>query len=358
MGGFIPGGPQLPTAGEVGHDWTVPGRGRRGEIMIISRTPFRISLGGGGTDLPSYYRRYGGFFVSGAVDRYVYVSLNPSFDRNNLRVGYSANEIVSGADEVAHGAVRESLRLLGIDSGLEIVSMADAPSSTGLGSSSSFCVGLLGALHTYLRQEVSRQDLAEEACRVAMERLQEPSGKQDEYAATFGGICSYQIDQRGGVTVDPLHLPVATLAELEAGILMFYTGITRSASSVLRSQQQAIDQGDAAEKMHRIKELGIQSRDALVRGDLAEFGGLIHEHWLVKRGVVDSMTTAPVDRWVSTALRNGALGVKLVGAGGGGFLMAYCDHDRARLRRAMADEGLVEHRFRFDFEGSKIIYNV
>ena len=326
--------------------------------MIISRTPFRLSLGGGGTDLPSYYRRYGGFFVSGAVDRYVYVSLNPSFDKDRLRVGYSTTEVVADADAVVHGAVRESLRLLGIESGLEIVSMADAPAAAGLGSSSSFCVGLLSALHTHLRQGVSRQDLAEEACSIAMERLHEPSGKQDEYAATFGGICSYEIDRQGAVTVEPLHLPVATVAELEAGILMFYTGITRSASSVLSKQQQAIDHGDAVEKMHLIKELGLRSRDALVRGDLAEFGGLIHEHWLVKRGVVDSMTLAPVDRWVSTALHNGALGVKLVGAGGGGFLMAFCDQDRTRLRRAMADEGLVESRFRFDFEGTKIIYNV
>lgn len=326
--------------------------------MIISRTPFRLSLGGGGTDLPSYYRKYGGFFISGAVDRYMYVSVSPSFDRNALRVSYSTTEIVSGVDEVSHGAVREALRLLGIERGLEIVSVADAPSSAGLGSSASFCVGFLAALHSYLRQEVPRKELAEEACHIAMDLLSEPSGKQDEYAASFGGICSYEIDRSGAVTVHPLKLSIDTLAELEASILMFYTGITRSASSVLGKQQKAIKDGEAAEKMHRIKELGIQSRDALVKGDLTRFGELMCEHWLVKRGVVDEMTTAPIDRWISKALRNGALGAKLVGAGGGGFLMAFCNNGRTKLRQAMAEEGLIEHRFSFEFEGSKVIYNV
>ncbi len=326
--------------------------------MIISRTPFRLSLGGGGTDLPSYYQKYGGFFISGAVDRYMYISVSPSFDPSSLRLSYSTTEIVSGADEVSHGAVREALRLLGIKRGLEIVSTADAPSSAGLGSSASFCVGFLTALHSYLRQEVPRKELAEEACHIAMDRLNEPSGKQDEYAASFGGICSYEIDRNGAVTVRPLELSTDTLAELEASILMFYTGITRPASSVLGKQQQAIRDGEATEQMHRIKELGLQSEDALVRGDLTRFGALMREHWLVKRGVVDEMTAAPIDGWISTALRNGALGAKLVGAGGGGFLMVFCNNGRTKLRRAMAEEDLIEHRFSFDFEGSKVIYNV
>lgn len=272
-------------------------------------------------------------------------------------MSYSATEIVTAADEVSHGAVREALHLLGIKGGLEIVSTADAPSSAGLGSSASLCVGILTALHSYLRQEVPRNELAEEACHIAMGRLGQPSGKQDEYAASFGGVCSYEIDRDGTVTVRPLELSTATLAELQASILMFYTGITRSSSSVLGKQQQAIRTGDATEKMHRIKELGIQSRDALVRGDLAGFGELMREHWLVKRGVVDEMTAAPIDRWISKALRNGALGAKLVGAGGGGFLMAICNNGRAELRRAMAEEGLIEYRFSFDFEGSKVVYN-
>jgi len=326
--------------------------------VIISRTPFRLSLGGGGTDLPCYYQRYGGFFISGAVDRYMYISVSPSFDRDAIRVSYSTTEIVSGTHKVSHGAVREALRLLGIERGLEIVSVADAPSSAGLGSSASFCVGLLTALHSYLRQEVPRKELAELACHIAMDRLNEPSGKQDEYAASFGGISCYEIDPDGTVTVRPLKLRTDTLAELEASILMFYTGITRSSASVLGKQQNAIKDGDAVEKMHQIKELGIQSRDALVKGELTRFGELMREHWLVKRGVIDEMSVAPVDRWISKALRNGALGAKLVGAGGGGFLMVFCNSDRTKLRRAMAEEGLTEHRFSFDFEGSKVIYNV
>lgn len=326
--------------------------------MIISRTPFRISLGGGGSDLPSYYREYGGFFVSGAIDRYMYISVNPSFDRNTLRVSCSTTEMVSNAQEMSHGAAREALRLLGVQRGLEIVSMSEAPSSAGLGSSASFCVGLLTALHSYLRQEVSRNELAEEACHIAMDLLNEPSGKQDEYAATFGGISSYEIDPDGTVTVQPLKLSTDTLAELEASILMFYTGITRSASSVLHKQQKAIVDGEATEKMHRIKKLGILSRDALVAGDLTRFGEITCEHWAVKRGVIDEMTAAPIDRWISEALHNGALGAKLVGAGGGGFLMTICTNDRGKLRRAMAEEGLIEHRFSFDFEGSKVIHNM
>ncbi|HEX2923405.1 MAG TPA: galactokinase [Chloroflexota bacterium] len=326
--------------------------------MIISRTPFRLSLGGGGTDLPDYYREYGGFFISGAVDRYMYISVSPSFDRNTLRVGYSTTEIVSCADEVSHGAAREALRLLGIEGGLEIVSVAEAPPSAGLGSSASFCVGLLTALHSHLRRQVPQEEVAEEACHIAIDRLNQPSGKQDEYAASLGGICSYEIDRSGRVTAYPLKLSTDTLSELEASILMFYTGITRSASAVLGKQQEAIRDGEAAEKMHRIKDLGIRSQDALVRGDLTEFGELVREHWWIKRGVVDGMTATTIDRWIGKALDSGALGAKLVGAGGGGFLMAVCNNDRTKLRRAMSEEGLIEHRFRFDFEGSKVVYNV
>jgi len=326
--------------------------------VLISRTPFRLSLGGGGTDLPSYYRQHGGFFISAAIDRYIYVSLSPSFDKNTLRVSYSTTEIVSGAHEVSHGAVREALRLLGIEGGLEIVSVAGAPASAGLGSSASFSVGLLTGLHSYLHQEVPRRELAEEACHIAMDLLHEPSGKQDEYAATFGGISTYEVARDGTVEIHPLELSDDTLAELQASILMFYTGITRSSSSVLSKQQKAIINGDATQRMHQIKELGFQSRDALMKGDLARFGELMSDHWVVKRGVVDEMTAAPIDHWISKALSNGASGAKLVGAGGGGFLMTFCTKGRSKLRQAMAEEGLVEHRFNFDFEGTKVIYNV
>jgi D-glycero-alpha-D-manno-heptose-7-phosphate kinase len=325
--------------------------------MIISRSPFRLSLGGGGTDLPSYYTKYGGFFVGGAVNKYVYITVNKRFEEG-LRVSYSTTELVENADEVKHPVAREALKMVGIQKGVEIVSVADAPAATGLGSSGSFCVGLLKVLHLYLRQEREAKDLAEEACEISMRRLREPSGKQDEYVASFGGICAYEIDKEGEVTVRPLEFSTNVLAELEASILMFYTGITRSASPVLAMQQEAIRSGDGAEKMHKIKEIGLKSRDALAGGDLTKFGELLHEHWVTKRGVTGLMSTDSIDRWYKVARENGATGGKLVGAGGGGFLMLYCDNGRSKLREAMAREGLIEHRFRFDFEGAKIIYNV
>ncbi len=326
--------------------------------MIISRTPFRLSLGGGGTDLPSYYKTHGGFFVSGAVDKYVHIAVNPRFEGDSVRVSYSTTEIVKDAAELKHPLVREALDMVGIKRGIEVVSVADAPAATGLGSSGSFCVGLLRALHAYLREEKTSQYVAEEACSIAMNRLKEPSGKQDEYVAAFGGIRAYRIDRDGEVKVEPIPLSTNSLAELEANILMYYTGITRSSSSVLSKQKTAIEKDGAAEKMDKIKDIGLRSRDALASGDLTKFGQLLDEHWRVKRGVVTGMSSDKIDSWYRIAKENGAIGAKVVGAGGGGFLMLYCENGRARLRKAMGAQGLVEHRFRFDFDGSKVIYNV
>ncbi|MDG6964956.1 MAG: galactokinase [Nitrososphaerota archaeon] len=326
--------------------------------MIITRTPFRLSLGGGGTDLPSYYTQRGGFFVSGAVDKYVHVAVNPRFEQDSIRVSYSKTEIVDDASKLEHPLVREGLDVVGIKKGIEIVSVADAPAATGLGSSGSFCVGLLRALHAYLQEEASSQFVAEEACNIAMNRLKEPSGKQDEYVAACGGIKSYEIDVDGEVRVQPLKLTINNLAELEANILMFYTGITRSSSSVLSKQKTAIEKDGATAKMDRIKEIGYKVRDALASGNLTRFGELLDEHWKVKRGIVSAMSNDKIDHWYKVAKENGALGAKLGGAGGGGFLMLYSENGRSKLRAAMAKEGLVEHRFHFEPEGSKIIYNV
>jgi D-glycero-alpha-D-manno-heptose-7-phosphate kinase len=326
--------------------------------LIISRTPFRLSLGGGGTDLPSYYLNHGGFFISGAVDKYVHIAVNPRFEEDSIRVSYSETEIVKDANELKHPLVRESLDVVGIERGLEIVSVADAPAATGLGSSGSFCVGLLRALHAYLREEKTSQYVAEEACNISMNRLKEPSGKQDEYVAAFGGIRAYDIDRDGEVKVESVPLSTNSLAELEANILMFYTGITRSSSTVLSKQKTAIEKEGAAEKMDKIKSIGLKVRDALTSGNLTKFGELLDEHWKVKRGVVSAMSNDRIDNWYRVAKQNGAIGAKIVGAGGGGFLMLYCEDKRAKLRKAMAEQGLVEHRFRFDFEGSKVIYNV
>jgi D-glycero-alpha-D-manno-heptose-7-phosphate kinase len=327
--------------------------------LIVSRTPFRLPLGGGGTDLPAYYTKYGGFFLSGAVDRYMHIVLNDRFEPG-IRVSYSQTEIVDSPDSIRHPSVREALKLLNFRDRIEIVSLADVPAATGLGSSGSFAVGLLNALHAHQKVVKTPEEVAEEACDIALNRLHEASGKQDEYTASLGGVRAYEIDKQGRVTVRDLAMADDTLAELEFGIMMFYTGIKRSAGRILGKQQEKVSSNsdDAVEKMHRIKAIGLESKKALEAGDLNRFGELLHEHWTVKRGVAEGITTDAIDSWYSIARKNGALGGKIVGAGGGGFLMIYCIEGRQRVRAALAAEGLVEHRFRFDFEGSKVIYNV
>ena len=327
--------------------------------MIVSRTPFRLSLGGGGTDLPAYYKKHGGFFVSGAVDKYMHIVVNNRFEPG-IRLSYSQTEIVDSIDKIRHPSVREALRLLRMKDKIEIVSLADVPAATGLGSSGSFTVGLLNALYAHQRIVKTPEQVAEVACDIAMNRLHEPSGKQDEYTASLGGIRSYEIDTRGKVTSRELDIPESTLSELEFGIMMFYTGITRSAGEILGKEQARVSEGggDAVKRMHAIKAIGLESKEALESGDLRRFGQLLHDHWTVKRGITESMTTGAVDSWYSIARKNGALGGKLVGAGGGGFLMLFCQDGRERVRAALTAKGLTEMRFRFDFEGSKVIYNV
>ena len=327
--------------------------------MIVTRTPFRLSLGGGGTDLPSYYRKYGGFFVSGALNSYMHIIVNDRFEPG-IRVSYARTEIVESAEQVRHPIVRETLLHLGFKDRIEIVSLADVPAATGLGSSGSFSVGLLNGLYAHQKIFKTPEQIAEEACYIAMERLHEPSGKQDEYAASLGGIRAYQIDREGKVTSEELRIAPETLAELEYGIMMFYTGIKRNATDILGTQKSKIDGNDdgALERMHTIKSIGIESKKALESGDLKRFGELLDQHWTTKRGVSTDMSTDGINRWYALARKNGALGGKLVGAGGGGFLMLFCQHDRQRVRSALAAEGLVELRFGFDYEGSKVIYNI
>jgi D-glycero-alpha-D-manno-heptose-7-phosphate kinase len=327
--------------------------------LIVSRTPFRLSLGGGGTDLPAYYKEHGGFFISGAVDKYMHIVLNDRFEPG-IRLSYSKTEIVESIEQIRHPSVRESLKLLGLRDKLEIVSLADVPASTGLGSSGSFTVGLLNALYARERIVKTPEEVAEAACEIAMNRLREPSGKQDEYTASLGGVRCYEIDTRGNVTSTDLGISESTLSELEYGIMMFYTGITRSAADILGKQQAQVSEtgGEAVKKMHTIKAIGLESKKALESGDLGRFGELLHEHWTVKRGITDGMSTGKVDSWYSAARKAGALGGKLVGAGGGGFLMLFCQDGRERVRSALSRQGLTEMRFRFDFEGSKVIYNV
>lgn len=336
-----------------------PGQTRGKIALIVSRTPFRLSLGGGGTDLPAYYEKFGGFFISGAVNKYMHIVLNDRFEPG-IRVSYSRTEIVDSLDAIRHPSVRETLKYLDFKDRIEIVSLADVPAATGLGSSGSFTVGLLNALYAHQKVVKTPEQIADEACYIAMDRLGEPSGKQDEYAASLGGIRSYEVDRQGRVSSKELRIAPDTLEELEYGVMMFYTGIKRSANEILATQRDKVSADDdgAAEKMHKIKAIGLESKKALESGDLKRFGELLHDHWLTKRGVTQNMTTDGIDHWYSVARENGAVGGKLVGAGGGGFLMLYCEEGRQKVRAALTKEGLVEYRFRFDFEGSKVIYNI
>lgn len=326
--------------------------------MIISRTPLRLTLGGGGTDLPSYCSRFGGFVVSAALDKYIYVIVKRRFDKQ-IRVSYSVTEIVNAADQVEHPAVREALGLLGLDNHLEIISIGDVPSKSGLGSSGSFTVGLLHALGAYNGGISASSELAEQACHVNMNLLAQPSGKQDEYIASFGGFICLEIDNSGAVEVSRLRIPPEAVAELQSNLLFFYTGIRRSASNVLETQGKALERDEdvAIEGFHRIKQIGVEVKKALEAGDIEEFGRLQHDHWVAKKSTSTSISSEVMDRWYDIGIQNGALGGKIMGAGGGGFLMFCCNDGRNRIRKAMTREGLEEVRFGFDGEGSKIMVN-
>jgi len=324
--------------------------------MIITRSPLRISLGGGGTDLPSYYRKHSGFLLAAAIDKYVYITLHQTFVPD-LIVKYSKLERVQGAAELQHPIIREAMKLVGVEGPyLEIASMADIPAGTGLGSSGSFTTALLKALHTHKGNLVHPQELAEQACHIELERLREPIGKQDQYAAAFGGLTCMRFGTDGRVEAWPLAISNETLYNLEDNLLLFFTGYSRSASSILKEQDDRSRQDDAAmtANLHFVKELGYQSKEALEAGDLDRFAELMHVHWEHKKKRSASMSNGRINEWYELARANGALGGKLIGAGGGGFLMFYAE-EKACLRRAMTGAGLREVRFRFDFEGTKTV---
>lgn len=324
--------------------------------MIVARSPLRITLGGGGTDLPSYYLAHGGFVLSAAIDRYVYIALHSTFVED-LIVKYSSMERVPDASQVRHPIVREALAAMGLDGkGLEIVSMADLPSGTGLGSSGSFTTALLQALHAFKHNTVSARELAEEACAIEIDRLGEPVGKQDQYIATHGGVTAFEFGRDGTVTVQPMRLADRTYADLEDGLALFFTGYSRRAGAILDEQDKRTREGAAEmiENLHVVKEIGLRSREAIATGALAEFGRLMDEHWRHKKRRSGAMSNPQIDAWYELGLANGALGGKLIGAGGGGFLMFYTE-DRPRLRRAMAGASLQEVRVRFEREGTKIL---
>jgi D-glycero-alpha-D-manno-heptose-7-phosphate kinase len=324
--------------------------------MIICRSPLRITLGGGGTDLPSYYREYGGGIISAAIDKYVYITLHETFFQE-LIVKYSQLERVPSVDQVRHPIIREALRLLEIrEPNLEITSMADIPAGSGLGSSGSFTTALLRTLYAYKKAIIHPHELAEQACHIELERLKEPVGKQDPYIAAYGGITTFRFHTDDKVEAAPLKITAETLYNLEDNLLLFFTGYTRSASDVLREQDVKSRERspEMIQNLHLVRELGQRSKAALEVGDVRTFGDLMNVHWQEKRKRSQDVTNSRIDEWIGLGLKNGAIGGKLVGAGGGGFLMFYAE-DNVKLRHAMMSAGLKEVRFRFDFEGTKIV---
>ena len=324
--------------------------------MIITRSPMRISLGGGGTDLSSYYLEHGGFLISGAIDKYVYITIHRTFV-NELIIKYSKMERVKTLNEVQHPIIREALKLVNVKpSYLEITSMSDIPAGTGLGSSGSFTTALLKAIHTYERNIVHPQELAEQACHIEIDILGEPVGKQDQYIAAYGGITCFRFLKNGEVEAWPLKISPETRYTLEDNLLLFFTGYSRKSSSILKEQDDKSKQHDPdmIQNLHYIKDMGKRSQKAFEAGDLNEFAEIMKEHWEYKKQRSSSMSSTDIDEWYNLAMRNGALGGKLIGAGGGGFLMFY-SQDKMRLRHAMKKAGLHEVRFRFDFEGTRVV---
>jgi len=345
--------------------------------MIVVRTPFRLPLGGGGTDLPSYYKKYEGFLITAAINKYMFININLPAIVDKIKINYSKTEVVGldEVDKIEHNIVRETLRYLKVRQPIEIHSMADLSGGTGMGSSSSYTVGLLKALNLMLRRYVPVHVLAEEACKIEIDLIGKPIGKQDQYAAAFGGIIQLEIDQLGNVTVTPLHLDHEIIYELENRLLMFYTDIERDANKILAEQSEKIAKGSmiaektkkeevddgetAVQAMHKIKEIGREVKRALEKGEVDQFGKLLNEHWMVKKGVSDQMTNSQIDEWYEIAMTNGALGGKIMGAGGGGFFV-FCvgNGKRKHLRKTLENAGLKYMDFKFDWEGSKELVNI
>jgi D-glycero-alpha-D-manno-heptose-7-phosphate kinase len=327
--------------------------------MIVSRAPVRFSLGGGGTDLPSYSRKHGGFVVAAAVDKFVNVCVARRF-QNNIRLAYTESEIVENVDDIKHRIFKAALKMTGVERGVELHSLADVPANTGLGSSSSFTVALLNGLHAFKREFLPASALADEACRLEIDDLKEPIGKQDQYIAAYGGVSALTFNIDGSVEVERLPLRDEVIYDLEANLIIYYSGVERAASSVLKEQAKTITENrDAAvERMHRIKALGHDTKRILLSGDIDTYGEMLHEHWTNKRKLAANMADGTIDEHYDAARKAGAIGGKLMGAGGGGFFMFYVRAgDRRRVHDALAARSLRPMRFRFDFDGARIMAN-
>lgn len=327
--------------------------------MIITRTPFRITFGGGGTDLPSYYNKYGGFVFSAAIDKYMFVNVNRPIVDDLIRVKYTKSETVTHIDDVQHVIARECMRLVGFENAVEISSMADVPAGTGLGSSSCYAVGLLHALHILKRDFVSLEQLAREACNIEMDILGQPVGKQDQYMGAYGGLTVMDIGRDGTVAVRPASVALDVMDALNKNILMFYTGISRDANSILKEQSVGATEENARviDSMHYIKELGYKILEAVESGNITKVGHYFDEHWEYKKRISQKMTNPHFDKIYTAAKENGALGGKISGAGGGGFFVFYIEEKQQQFRTAMRSLGLREMRYRFDLEGTRSLMN-
>ena len=334
---------------------------KKDSTLIVTRAPLRIPLGGGGTDLPSFYKEHGGFVISAAIDKYVYIQLNKLKIEDFIRVKYANTELVSNPKEIKHPLLREALIHSGITTGVEISAMSDVPGRTGMGSSGSFTVALITTLNTLNGENFSRKDLAEEAFYVEAERAKQPTGKQDPFIGAFGGLTCFEIDQSGEVTVSPLKLKENIKIELANNLLVFFTGIKRESFDILSEQVSATQSKNTTtvDSLHETKNIGYQVREALTSGQLDQFGFLLDQHWQNKKKRSSSMTNTDIDRWYEVGCSAGALGGKILGAGGGGFLMFYCPLQyQKELRRKMAKEGLREMRFAFDYEGATVLLDI
>jgi D-glycero-alpha-D-manno-heptose-7-phosphate kinase len=325
--------------------------------MIVTRAPLRLSIGGGGTDLPFYSNKFGASLVTAAINKYIYIILEKRDFYDEFYIRYSKTEIVKNVNEIQHTRIRAALEYLNITDPLEITAVADVPAGMGLGGSSSFLIALLKALHTYKKEDISAKKLAEEAAYIEKEILKEPIGKQDQYASAFGGLLNLQIDKNENVTHSVLDVSYSVLEELENNLLLFSTGVSHSATEILNEQKKSVESSEEKMKqMHIIRDIGQEIKKSITSGDPLKFGKWMNVHWETKKRFTNKISSPKIDRLYELALKNGAVGGKLVGAGGGGFLLFYCEKNKKQLRDAMEKEGSKELPFRFDHDGCKVVY--
>lgn len=321
--------------------------------MLITKTPFRISFCGGGSDLESFYAKHGGCVLSTTINKYMYISIHPYFDSNYTSLKYSQNELVSDISKIEHTIFKQVLADTNVD-GVEISSTADVPGGTGLGSSSTFTVGLLNTLYCYKGKFASKAKLANEACEVEIDKLGAPIGKQDQYAAAFGGLNFIKFNKDGTVSVSPIMMLADTYKKLQNNLMMFYTGTTRSANSILSEQKKNMSNEDKANNLVKMCDFAYEMKESLENNDLSTFGKILNDSWELKRTLASGISNTDIDRAYEIAMKNGALGGKLLGAGGGGFLLFYCEEENQdKLRKEI---GLKEFDFKFEQDGTSVVY--